>query len=40
MHLTYIKTIIKKPRLQVFKDIVQTTENIPSRLLNDIKQLA
>ena len=35
-----IKNIIKKPRLQVFKDIVQTNENIPSRLLNDIKQLA
>ena len=38
--LENINNIIEKPRLQVFKDIVQTNENIPSRLLNDIKQLA
>jgi butyrate response factor 1 len=38
--LENIENIIEKPRLQVFKDIVNIKENIPSRLFDDVKKLA
>ena len=38
--LENINNIIKKPRLQVFKDIVNIKGDIPSRLFDDIKKLA
>ena len=38
--LENIVNIIEKPRLQVFKDIVNIKENIPSRLFDDVKKLA
>ena len=34
-----IENIIEKPRLQVFKNLVKNENNIPSRLLNDIKNI-
>ena len=35
-----IENIIEKPRLQVFKNLVKNENNIPSRLLNDIKNIS
>ena len=35
-----IQNIVEKPRLQVFKDIVENDEDIQSRLLSDIKAIA
>jgi hypothetical protein len=34
-----IENIIEKPRLQVFTNLVKNENNIPSRLLNDIKNI-
>ncbi len=34
-----IENIIEKPRLQVFENLVKNENNIPSRLLNDIKNI-
>ena len=38
-NIANIKNISEKPRLQVFKEIYNNEENIPSRLLFDIKNL-
>lgn len=34
-----LENIIEKPRLQVFKDIIPNDKDIPSTLLNDIKEI-
>ena len=34
-----IKELIEKPRLSVFKELVQNKKSLKSRLLNDIKKI-